>query len=160
MILLATPAIAHSTQPKPIKALPYKAPVILLKGQQPPKGVDLINLQALLEGKLVVINRCLYVQSKNNNSLREFKNILVTWRWNDSWVKKGSKVEISVTNQSKSATVGEFNRFGGGYSNTSMEYLHNCKIFNKQMFSVHSIEPKKSPNKTREILQKLIKKGL
>lgn len=159
MILLATPTIACSEPPKKNVAQPHKDPVVLLKSKKPPKGVDIINLQALLEGKLIVINRCLYVQTKNNNSTKRLQNILVTWRWNDSWVKKGSKVKISVTNQNKSAIIGDFNRFGGGFSTMNKEYLQTCKIFNNQVFDIHTIEPKKPLNKTREILSDFMNTG-
>ena len=140
-----------------VKVAPISS-IKILTGTKPPTGITIVNRTALLKGKLVVIDNCLYLQNTSPD-LKQQTNSLTTWRWSVELQQHGNKSQIVNTATNRVATIGKFSRFGGGFSKVDKETLKGCKVYGKSVFMIDSIEAKK-PNNTREILRKHMEKGL
>jgi hypothetical protein len=124
-----------------IKAIPPSS-IKVLAGSKPPTGIMVVNRTALLKGKLVVIDNCLYLQN-TSPELKQQTNTLTTWKWSVELRQHGNKRKLVNTANNRTATIGEFNKFGGGFSRVNKGVFRGCKVFGKTVASIDTIILKK-----------------
>jgi hypothetical protein len=87
LILLSFPILICTADTIQKEPPPPTEPIILIKGLKPLNDeLNYANYTAALEGKLTLINRCLYVELVAHGG--KVHNILTVWHWNDSWKKE------------------------------------------------------------------------
>jgi len=132
--------------------------IILLKSSKPTEqATQYINRQALLTGKLIIKENCLYVENINSYTKKR-NNVLTVWSWKSSINNHGRDLIVHDNNIKNSAAIGKLNRFSGGYVTMDKEFYNGCRIYGKQIFGIDIINPEETDNNTRQLLKKYMKR--
>ena len=135
------------------------------KAPPPKKGERRAYFMALTRGYLVLKRNCIYLTNKKNSN----KNLVVVhWPWNYSLKQSKTGVHIMDGNEQVAAKIGSFVKLGGagkGFKNSNEKLNEKYQVCNgKNVVGIWAASPniKKlrsfSPSKTRQTLQKFIKR--
>lgn len=132
--------------------------IILLKSSKPTEQApQYINRQALLTGKLIIKEKCLYVENISPYTKKR-SNVLTVWSWRTSINNQGRDLIVNDDKSKNSAAIGKSNRFSGGYVTMDKEFYNGCRIYDKQIFGVDIINPEETGNNTRQLLKRYMKR--